>query len=78
MAFPDDKETFPRRTGKNLAIGELGDVIPAGDYNDPVDFLERLQDTLGTGLLAGYGSLKLRIDSLPTTGTSAVWALLGG
>lgn len=39
MAYPDNKETFPRR--------EIDDIIPPEDHNDPVDFLERVQEVLG-------------------------------
>lgn len=54
MSYPDDKETFPRRS--------TNDIIPADDHNDPVDFLERLQDVLGLNIEGASADLDARID----------------
>ena len=50
MSYPEEKETFRRVVGENLAAGVAGDVVKAEDRNEVVDFLERLQDILGVNL----------------------------
>lgn len=64
MAYPDDKEIFRRVVGEDLAAGIPGDIVTADDRNKPVDFLERLQDTLGVGIKGGEVNLNDRIKAL--------------
>jgi len=66
MVFPADKETWRRVEGKDLPLGKLGDVVEDTDHNDFADFLERLQDVLGLTILAGFGSVKLRLADMDT------------
>jgi len=66
MVFPADKETWRRVEGKDLPLSKLGDVIEDTDHNDYADFLERLQDVLGLTILAGFGSVKLRLADMDT------------
>jgi len=72
MAFPDDKETWRRVVGKNLALGILGDKVKTGDQNNIADFLERLEDLLGYSFIEGYATLKEKLDDLPTKETNFV------
>ena len=64
MSFPDDKETFERVVGKNLAEGVKGDKIPATGWNAIRDFIERLEDLLGLDFNGIFVSHKLRHDDI--------------
>jgi len=64
MAYPVDKELFRRVVGENLAEGIPGDVVIADDQNNPANFLERLQDTLGLEVQGAFPSVADRLNSL--------------
>lgn len=77
MAFPVDKETWTDKVNRDLSVGEAGDMIDAGDVNALYDFLERLEDTLGISFISPYGSLKLKLDDMPTDEKAFFYSLLG-
>ena len=63
MAYPADKETFRRVVNQELPTIP-GDTVDADDNNKPVDFLERLEDTLGYGIKMGFANVKAFFDDI--------------
>jgi hypothetical protein len=78
MPYPEEKETFDRRVGKDLSQGIIGDPVYADDHNNTVDFIERLEDTLGLNITGEEETLAARLDAMPTLPDVELSALLGG
>lgn len=64
--YPNELDKFRRVVGRNLATGEPGDIILPEDHNEPVDAIEKIQQTLGTNPQGSFNTVKERLDYIET------------
>ena len=64
MAYPTDKETFRRVENQDIGQGIPGSTLDQDDHNKPVDFIERLQDTLGLEIQGTETSVAERLTAI--------------
>jgi hypothetical protein len=69
--YPNEYDTFRRVKGRDLTIGEPGDIILPDDHNDTADAIEKIERTLGTNPQGSYNSVKERIENIEATKNKA-------
>lgn len=66
MAYPDEKVTFRRVVGENLAEGIAGDTIKSDDHNNKAEVIENIEDTLGLNPEGSEATVRARLDAIET------------
>jgi hypothetical protein len=68
VKYPNEYDTFRRVKGRDLTIGEPGDIILPSDHNDFADAIETIEQTLGIYPQGTYQTVAERISAIEQAG----------
>jgi hypothetical protein len=64
VKYPNEYDTFRRVKGRDLTIGEPGDIILPSDHNDFADAIETIERILGITPQGTYQTIAERLEAI--------------
>jgi hypothetical protein len=64
VKYPNEYDTFRRVKGRDLTIGEPGDIILPSDHNDFADAIETIEKILGINPQGTYQTVAERLEAI--------------